>query len=100
MLKIFPNGIELDETTVQLLEWRVPDIETWVADALKGHINHCKLEFEKEWIPKLQADPTVESIPSRIDAFVKTVTSRVDYKNRKQRDAEAQMQATSQFAEK
>lgn len=42
--------------------------------------------FMNEWVARLQADPTVESVPVNTTAFVDMVIARPDYKTKKQQD--------------
>ena len=64
--------------------------EEWLKDAWIGKINNCKKRLIREWYPKLMADPKVDSMPANEEDFINMVTSRPDYKNRKQRDKEAE----------
>tara|TARA_R110002110_G_scaffold303010_1_gene517079 strand:- start:94 stop:360 length:267 start_codon:yes stop_codon:yes gene_type:complete len=59
----------------------------WVDQAIIGKISNCSKRMEREWIPKLQADPDVSSIPADRDALIALVLSRSDYQNRAARDA-------------
>jgi len=86
MLKLLENGINFDETTQKLWENRLIDSEKWILDAIQGHTNHCWLEFCNEWIPRLQNDPHIQSIPTSREDFVRMVTERPDYMNRKQKE--------------
>jgi len=46
----------------------------------------CYKRLQDEWIPKLQDDPSVQSIPADRQAFAEMVMARPDYKNRSQRE--------------
>ena len=59
----------------------------WVDEAIIGKITNCSKRMEREWMPKLQADPDVSSIPADRDALIALVLTRDDYKNRAARDA-------------
>ena len=41
----------------------------------------------KEWLPKLYADKSVESIPATEEGIIELVLKRSDYKSRKQRES-------------
>lgn len=69
----------LDTDLKRRLEW-----------VLKNKVDQSYERFEKEWLPKLRADPLVESIPTSKQAFVELVIARANYKNRVERDAELQ----------
>lgn len=58
----------------------------WV---LRHKVEQSYARFEKEWIEKLRADPSVQSIPKSKEAFVALVKARSDYKDRASREAEA-----------
>ena len=42
----------------------LPDIQTWVQEAVDGKVNNCKKRMIAEWQPKLFDDPAVENIPA------------------------------------
>ena len=78
---VIKNDIHADDFDTDMkrrLEW-----------VLRHKAEQCYIRFEKEWLEKLRADPSVESIPKSKEAFVALVKSRSDYKDRKARDAEA-----------
>lgn len=76
---VIKNDIDADNFDADMkrrLEW-----------VLKHKAEQCYIRFEKEWLEKLRADPTVEAIPKSKEAFVALVKSRSDYKDRKAKDA-------------
>ena len=79
--------IEIDDTDQLILKNDLLDIDTWVQDAMTGKINNCWKRMQTEWTDKLMNDESfTDSIPSNKADFVKLVTSRSDYKDRKARD--------------
>ena len=79
--------IEIDDTNQLVLKNDLLDIDTWVQDAMTGKINNCWKRMQTEWTDKLMNDENfTDSIPSNKADFVKLVTSRSDYKDRKARD--------------
>ena len=79
--------IEIDDTNQLVLKNDLLDINTWVQDAMTGKINNCWKRMQTEWTDKLMNDESfTDSIPSNKADFVKLVTSRSDYKDRKARD--------------
>ena len=81
--------IEVDDTDQTVLKNDLLDIDAWVQDAMKGKINNCWKRMQREWTDKLMNDESfTDSIPSNKADFVKLVTSRSDYKDRKARDEE------------
>jgi hypothetical protein len=83
--------IEVDDTQQAMLNNDLVDINQWVQDAMTGKINNCWKRMQQEWTTKLMNDESfTDPIPSNQADFVKVITSRSDYKTRKQRDDEAQ----------
>ena len=79
--------IEVDDTDQTVLKNDLLDIDTWVQEAMTGKINNCWKRMQREWTDKLMNDSSfTDSIPSNKADFVKLVTSRFDYKDRKARD--------------
>jgi hypothetical protein len=79
--------IEVDDTDQTVLKNDLLDIDAWVQDAMTGKINNCWKRMQTEWTTKLMNDSSfTDSIPSNKEDFVKLVTARSDYKNRKARD--------------
>jgi len=89
-IKIGEEEITLSETDKKCLLNDLLEIEDWILKAIEGKINSCKKRFIREWHPKLMADPSVDTIPANEEDFVNMVIARPDYKNRKQRDKEAE----------
>ena len=62
-------------------------IDAWIQAAVDGKVNNCWKRFQNEWTTKLMNDESfTDPIPSVKADFIALVTSRSDYKNRKQRD--------------
>ena len=62
-------------------------LDDWIQAAVDGKINNCWKRMQTEWTTKLMNDESfTDSIPSNKADFVKLVTSRSDYKDRKARD--------------
>ncbi len=80
---------------MQLLEWKLEDIEKWMIDVLKGQINHCKLECQKEWIPILFK--RVSQIPTNDDELFELIKSQPDYLTQKQKEAKEKAKRESTF---
>ena len=81
--------VTINDTDQLLMKNDLLDINQWVQDAVTGKQNNCWKRFRTEWTTKLIDDESfTDPIPSNKDAFVTLVTSRDDYKNRAERDAE------------
>jgi len=79
--------IKVSDTDQTVLKNDLLDIDTWVQDAMTGKINNCWKRMQTEWTTKLMNDSSfTDSIPSNKADFVKLITSRSDYKDRKARD--------------
>ena len=79
---------EIEETVIK---WQLKvDINSWVTSAVDGKINNCKKRMIAEWIPKLNADESVESIPANEEKLIEVIVARDDYKNRADRDKESE----------
>ena len=81
--------VKVSDTDQTVLKNDLLDIDTWVQDAMTGKINNAWKRMQREWTDKLMNDESfTDSIPSNKADFVKLVTSRSDYKDRKARDEE------------
>ena len=79
--------VKVSDTDQLVLKNDLLDIDTWVQEAMTGKINNCWKRMQTEWTTKLMNDESfTDSIPSNKADFVKLVTSRSDYKDRKARD--------------
>ena len=79
--------VEVDDTDQTVMKNDLLDIDAWVQAAITGKINNCWKRMQQEWTTKLMNDNSfTDSIPSNKIDFVKLVTSRSDYKDRKARD--------------
>ena len=90
-----------DEEIYKLEEWEkklfLHDIprESWEEDikrrlewVLRHKCQQCYKRMVEEWLPILQADPEVKSIPADKQALVEMIIARPDYKDRSARDKE------------
>ena len=81
--------IDVDDIDQTVLKNDLLDIDAWVQAAMTGKINNAWKRMQREWTDKLMNDESfTDSIPSNKADFVKLVTSRSDYKDRKARDEE------------
>ena len=79
--------VKVGDTDQLVLKNDLLDIDTWVQDAMTGKINNAWKRMQTEWTTKLMNDSSfTDSIPSNKADFVKLVTSRSDYKDRKAKD--------------
>ena len=79
--------VKVSDTDQTVLKNDLLDIDAWVQDAMTGKINNCWKRMQREWTDKLMNDESfTDSIPSNKADFVKLITSRSDYKDRKARD--------------
>jgi|TARA_R110000796_G_scaffold194676_1_gene311027 hypothetical protein len=78
----------LTTTEESVLKNDLADVGVWVTGAIDGKVNNCKKRMTAEWIPKLMADESVDSIPADEDELIAMIVARDDYKNRVDRDKE------------
>ena len=79
--------VKVSDTDQTVLKNDLLDIDAWVQDAMTGKINNCWKRMQTEWTTKLMNDESfTDSIPSNKADFVKLITARSDYKDRKARD--------------
>ena len=79
--------IKVNDTDQTVLKNDLLDIDAWVQAAMTGKINNCWKRMQQEWTTKLMNDDSFsDSIPSNKADFVKLITERSDYKDRKARD--------------
>tara|TARA_R100001594_G_scaffold5558_1_gene17068 strand:- start:2375 stop:2644 length:270 start_codon:yes stop_codon:yes gene_type:complete len=79
--------ITVNDTMQAIMNNDLLDISEWVQGAVVGKQNSCWKRMQNEWTTKLMEDDSfTDPIPSSQEAFVALVTSREDYKTRKQRD--------------
>jgi hypothetical protein len=76
----------LTTTEELVLKNELMDVQDWVANAIDGKIANCKKRMTQEWIPKLMADDSVDSIPADEDELIAMIVARDDYKNRADRE--------------
>ena len=76
----------LTTTEESVLKNDLADVGVWVTGAIDGKVNNCKKRMTAEWIPKLMADESVDSIPADEDELIAMIVARDDYKNRVDRD--------------
>ena len=78
----------LTTTEESVLKNDLADVGVWVTGAIDGKVNNCKKRMTAEWIPKLMADDSVDSIPADEDELIAMIVARDDYENRVDRDKE------------
>ena len=72
----------LTTTEESVLKNDLLDVQDWVTKAIDGKASKCKKRMIAEWLPKLYADDSVDSIPASEDDIVALIVARDDYKNR------------------
>ena len=76
----------LTTTEESVLKNDLMDVAEWVKGAIDGKVNNCKKRMTAEWIPKLMADDSVDSVPADEDKLIAMIVARDDYKNRADRE--------------
>lgn len=95
-MQITVDGVDLYEvstTEIELLEYFLPastldaDLNRRLEWVLKHKIEQSHKKFREEWMPILQRDPSVTSVPVHDESFFNIVKVRPDYMDREARDA-------------
>jgi|TARA_R100000149_G_C5865449_1_gene130313 hypothetical protein len=82
--------VELTDTEQAILKNDLLNLDSWLQAAMTGKVNNCWKRMQSEWTTRLMNDESfTDPIPSNQADFVTLVTSRSDYKTRKEiQDAE------------
>jgi hypothetical protein len=92
-MKLFKDGLEIPDPLVKAMEHDLVDIEQWIREAAFGKANNCYKRMRDQWLEKLLTDPTVRNIAATTDGFIDQVTKHPDYKNRVERERDAELTA-------
>lgn len=65
-------------------------VQNWITQAIQGRITSSKSSLFDLWVPILQADSTVITMPAKDNALIDLITGRPDYQDRAARDAAGQ----------
>mgnify|MGYP005837635183 CR=1 FL=1 len=76
----------LTATEESVLKNDLLDVEVWVNGAIDGKVANCKKRMIAEWLPKLYADDSVDSIPANEDDMIAMVVARSDYLDRAEKE--------------
>ncbi len=98
-MQITVDGVDLFEVStieIEVLEYVLTastldaDLKRRLQYILTHKIEQSYKRLKDDWIPILENDPEVTSVPLDNEAFFNMVKIRPDYKDRAARDAEAQ----------
>lgn len=87
-IEIWEGGFDIEDFEYDALYVFFSDPEQTLIDYMENKIARRKTVFVKDHEDKLIKDPETLTIPSRQDALINLVTSKPDYKNRKQSEIE------------
>ena len=85
---------EITENEMDVLKYMLPsatldaDCKRRLEWVLRHKVEKCYVNLKNDWMPILQADPSVTQVPLDNKAFFDMVKVRPDYKDRDIRDAE------------
>ena len=106
-MKIDVDGRELLEVTqddIEILEYVIvsefleDDLKRRIKWIIEHKIERCYERFKNEWIPQLEDDPSVRTIPLNVKALFNMVKVRPDYKDRSARVAEEEARVEAEEA--
>lgn len=72
----------LSDVQVFALESDLLSVTDWISDAIEGKVSNCKSRMISKWMPYLQVDSEVLSIPKGEDALIKFIVDRSYYMDR------------------
>ena len=87
-IEIWDDGFDIEDWQETALKAFYADPEQQLYDFMENKIACRKEAFEREYEPKLYADPEVQEIPRDVDDLIDLIASKADYKNRKLREAD------------
>jgi len=87
-MRVLRNGIEISDTDIKCLQYDLLNIEDWIQNAIIGKTAACRGRLIEQWMPILIADPDVSTIPADDTAIIGLITSRSDYRDRSEREAD------------
>lgn len=79
--------VTLTQPQVHALQHDLVDIGTWIKKAVEGKVSNCRSGMIQEWMPKLQADPAITSLPVKEDDLIELIWVRDDYEDRAETEA-------------
>ena len=80
--------ITLSKDETKALKYNLADIGDWIQQTIKGKLSSSQESLAREWKAKLEADPSVTSVPVKTERLAKVITDRADYKDKATREAE------------
>lgn len=84
--------VSISDTDEKILKNDLLNIQTWLEEALQGKINNCWGRMREEWTQRLMNDESfTDPIPSNKDDFIALITSLPEYKNREDRESDANL---------
>lgn len=89
-MKLFPNGLDIDDRLINVLLSDLLDIEDWITKAILGKAANCQKRLIQEQKSIVINDATITSLPKSEDALADLIIAHTDYKNRAQKEAELQ----------
>ena len=78
--------IDFSEMDLLILADGLIDPFAWVETLVSEKLANCESLLKSVWLGKLQADKTVDNIPTKDDEFIDLIFNSPDYKNRADRE--------------
>ena len=82
----------LSATDVVALDNDLLSVTDWLAGALAGKVNSCKGRMMTQWLPVLQKDASLKTLPANPDSLVAFIARYGKYQNRATADSVAKAQ--------
>jgi len=80
--------VDIPDADVLALKNDLLDINEWAQKAVKGKVANCRSRMVTEWLPRLMADPAIDTLPADENALISLIVARPDYKHRVARQVE------------
>jgi len=75
-----PRGIDLTDHEVGCIHAYRHDVNDWILGAVLGRVNKGKKLMLAQYLPVLESDPEVRSLPGTEDELIAFIMDRPDYK--------------------
>lgn len=96
-MKIFPNGLEINENEALVLKEEIDDLELWVIQQITNRLQMSQQAFKHKWLKHLENDDAVQSYPKKIEDLISLIISRPYFKSKEDQRKEEKMRHESTF---
>lgn len=87
-IEVWDNGFEIEDWQERALNAYYTNYQLDLVNLMENKIACRKNAFEKEHEAQLLADPNITELPKHQDDLIDLITSKINYKNRRERETE------------